>query len=74
MGQLVLARIDGATPVKGALRVAATASLPQRAIRAGDVLVVELDGSSGSVLGLERIVSSLGSRGLGVAPLASLAG
>jgi hypothetical protein len=73
VGQLVLARTDGAIPVKGALRINATASLPQRPMRAGDVLVVEVDGSTASVLGLERVVSTLSSEGLGVAPISSLA-
>jgi processive 1,2-diacylglycerol beta-glucosyltransferase len=74
VGQLVLARTDGATPVAGALRLNATGRLPQRPMRAGDVLVVELDGSSSSVLGLERIVTWLGSTGLGAEPLGSLTG
>jgi hypothetical protein len=72
VGQLVLARTDGATPVKGALRINATKGLPQRPIRAGDVLVVELDGSGDSVAGLEGIVSRLASRGLAAEPLRSL--
>src|SRR5438105_8126702 len=72
VGQLVLARTAGATPVAGAIRVSATAPLPQRQTRAGDVLVVELDGSSASVTGLARIVSWLGSRGLAVEPLSWL--
>jgi processive 1,2-diacylglycerol beta-glucosyltransferase len=72
VGQLVLARTEGATPVKGALRLSATSQLPQRPMRAGDVLVVELDGSSASVLGLERIVAWLRSSGLGAEPLAWL--
>jgi hypothetical protein len=72
VGQLVLARTDGATPVAGALRLSATGRLPQRPMRAGDVLVVELDGSSASVSGLERIVAWLGSTGLGTEPLGSL--
>ena len=72
VGQLVLARTDGAIPVKGALRISATSALPRRAMHAGDVLVVELNGSAGSVLGLERIVSSLRAEGLGVEPLESL--
>ena len=55
VGQLVLARTAGATPVCGAQRLSATGPLPQRTTRAGDVLVVELDGSISSVLGLERI-------------------
>jgi hypothetical protein len=72
VGQLVLARTAGATPVSGAMRLSATAALPQRDIRAGDVLVVELDGSPSSVAGLERIVSWLASDGLRAEPLASL--
>ncbi len=72
VGQLVLARTDGAIPVKGALRISATGSLPQRPMRAGDVVVVELDGSATSVLGFERIVSRLAAEGLGVEPLDTL--
>ncbi|HEV7584348.1 MAG TPA: glycosyltransferase [Solirubrobacteraceae bacterium] len=72
VGQLVLARTAGATPVSGAQRISATGRMPQGDMRAGDVLVVELDGSSASVAGLERIVSSLGSDGLAVEPLARL--
>jgi UDP-N-acetylglucosamine:LPS N-acetylglucosamine transferase len=72
VGQLVLARTAGATPVKGALRLRATEALPQRPMRAGDVIVVELGASPSSLLGLERMVSRLGSEGLGVEPLGSL--
>jgi processive 1,2-diacylglycerol beta-glucosyltransferase len=72
VGQMVLARTTGAIPVKGALTLSATGPLPQRPMRAGDVLVVELEGSPSSVLGLERIVAWLGTSGLGVEPLASL--
>jgi processive 1,2-diacylglycerol beta-glucosyltransferase len=74
VGQLVLSRTTGAKPVSGALRLNATAALPQRPARAGEVLVVTLDGSSASVTGLERIVSSLGGDGLGAEPLAWLIG
>ncbi len=72
VGQLVLARIAGATPVKGAARLYATSSLPQRATRAGNVLVLEADGSAASVAGLERDVSRLSRSGLGVESLSSL--
>jgi processive 1,2-diacylglycerol beta-glucosyltransferase len=72
VGQLVLARTAGAIPVKGALRLNATEALPQRRTRAGDVLVITVDGSSASVLGLERIVSSLGTERLGAEPLRGL--
>src|SRR5204863_8971851 len=64
VGQLVLARTTGATPVSGALRLGASGPLPQRPTRAGDVLIVELDGSSASVSRLERVVSWLASEGL----------
>ncbi len=69
VGQMVLTRTAGATPVSGALRLNATSPLPQRPRRAGDVLVVEVGGSTSSVLGLERIVSWLGAGRLGVEPL-----
>jgi UDP-N-acetylglucosamine:LPS N-acetylglucosamine transferase len=72
VGQLVLARTAGATPVSGALRLSATGPLPQRPARAGDVLVVTVDGSEASVLGLVRIASWLGSDGLGAESLERL--
>jgi hypothetical protein len=72
VGQLVLARTAGATPVSGVARVSATGRLPHGDMRAGDVLVVELDGSPASVAGFERIASWLAADGLGVEPLASL--
>jgi UDP-N-acetylglucosamine:LPS N-acetylglucosamine transferase len=68
VGQLVLARTAGATPVCGEQRLSAGA-MPQGTTRAGDVLVVELDGSAASVSGLERQISWLGKRGLGAEPL-----
>lgn len=74
VGQLVLARTAGAKPVSGALRLSASSPLPQRPARAGEVLVVTLDGSPASVAGLERIVSSLGGGGLGAEPLSWLIG
>ena len=74
LGQLVMARTEGAIPVRGALRLTATAPLPQRSTRAGDVVVVTLDGSSASVRGLERIIAWVGRDGLGAEPLASLTG
>jgi hypothetical protein len=72
VGQLVLARTTGAIPVKGALRLSATSPLPQRPMRAGDVLVVELNGSPSSVAGLERIAAWVASERLGAEPLGSL--
>jgi processive 1,2-diacylglycerol beta-glucosyltransferase len=72
VGQLVLARTAGALPVCGALRLSASNPLPQRPMRAGDVLVVELGGSPSSARGLERIVAELSAERLGVEPLAWL--
>jgi UDP-N-acetylglucosamine:LPS N-acetylglucosamine transferase len=72
VGQLVLARTADATPVAGAARLDATAPLPQHRLRAGDVLVVSVDGSYSSLAGLKRIVSWLRSDGLSVEPLGSL--
>jgi processive 1,2-diacylglycerol beta-glucosyltransferase len=69
LGQIVLTRTAGATPVSGAIRLRATDPLPQRPARAGDVLVVEVDGSPSSALALERIVSWLGAGRLGAEPL-----
>jgi UDP-N-acetylglucosamine:LPS N-acetylglucosamine transferase len=74
VGQLLLARTTGAKPVSGALRLNASSPLPQRPARAGEVLVVTLDGSSASVAGLERIVAALGGDGLGAEPLSWLIG
>jgi len=72
VGQLVLARTAGATPVSGAFRLTPNGPLPQRHVRAGDVLIVSVDGSASSLAGLERIVSWLRSDGLSVEPLESL--
>jgi processive 1,2-diacylglycerol beta-glucosyltransferase len=72
VGQLVLARSAGAIPVEGALRLNATGPLPQRPMRAGDVLVVSVDGSPSSLRGAERIVSWLRASGLSSEPLGSL--
>jgi UDP-N-acetylglucosamine:LPS N-acetylglucosamine transferase len=72
VGQLVLARTAGALPVAGELRLSASGPLPQRPMRAGDVLVVSLDGTSASLRGVERVVAWLRSSGLSVEPLGSL--
>ncbi len=72
VGQLVLARTAGATPVAGAVRLNAGSALPQRPARAGDVVVVSAAGLPASLEGIERIVSWLRSDGLSVEPLGSL--
>jgi hypothetical protein len=72
LGQLVMARTAGATPVAGAMRVGARGSAPHRPVRAGDILVITADGSAASASGIERIVASLGVEGLDVESLSSL--
>ena len=72
VGQMLFARTADATPVKGALRLSARGPLPQGPIRAGDVLVVSVDGSGVSVGGVERIVSWTHSDGLSAESLANL--
>ena len=69
VGQLVLGRTADAYPIKGALRIDATMSLPVGQLRAGDVVVVDLDGSAASLAGLERIVRSLRGDRLEAEPL-----
>jgi UDP-N-acetylglucosamine:LPS N-acetylglucosamine transferase len=71
VGQMVLARSADATPVKGALRISAT-SPGQLSVRAGDVLVVDVEGSRTSMLGLKRVVRELRSDGLSAESLGSL--
>jgi UDP-N-acetylglucosamine:LPS N-acetylglucosamine transferase len=72
VGQLVLARTAGATPVAGAMRLNASGPLPHERLVAGDVLVVSAGGLPSSLEGIERIVSWLRSEGLSVEPLSSL--
>lgn len=72
VGQLVLARSADAIPVSGALRISSTSSLPQRSMRAGDVLVVSVDGSHASLLGLERMLGWLRADGLAPESLGAL--
>ncbi|HXA53628.1 MAG TPA: glycosyltransferase, partial [Solirubrobacteraceae bacterium] len=74
VGDLVLVRAVGATPVKGALRLDAAGSLPHRPLRAGDVLVVSVDGSPASERGVARLVSWLDSGGLAAESLSALVG
>src|SRR6185312_1064665 len=72
VGEMLLARTAGATPVRGATHLRARGATVQRRTRAGDVLVVAADGSLGSARGIERLVSELRGRGLGVESLSSL--
>ncbi len=72
VGQLVLGRTAGATPVKGAMRISATGTLRARQLRAGDVLVVEAGSSSASLAGVERIILEVEAEGLAVESLSAL--
>jgi hypothetical protein len=72
VGQMVLARTVDATAIKGAVSLTAREALPQRPLRAGDVLVVSADGSPSAVAGVERIASRLAREGLSAAPLGAL--
>jgi processive 1,2-diacylglycerol beta-glucosyltransferase len=72
VGQMVLAGTAGAEPVKGALRLDATGRLPQRHTRAGDVVVIGVNGSAASVRGVERIAAALEDEGLPPESLTSL--
>jgi processive 1,2-diacylglycerol beta-glucosyltransferase len=74
VGQLLLSRVTGASPVKGTRRLNATRPLPQRRAHPGDVLVVSANGSSASVQGVQRLVARLGSEGLSAESLAALTG
>ena len=74
LGELVLARTTGATPVKGAWQLDGRRPLPHGQIRAGDVVVLTLDGSPSSLRGCAGLVASLRAEGLGVESLASLTG
>jgi processive 1,2-diacylglycerol beta-glucosyltransferase len=72
VGQLVLARTADARPIAGAEHLSADAALPHRRPRAGDVLVVSVDGSSSTLEEVERIVWWVRSRGLSVESVSSL--
>ncbi len=72
VGEMLMARTAGATPVRGAAHLRARGGLGQGRTRAGDVLVVGADGSLGSARGVERLVSELRAKGLAVESLSSL--
>jgi processive 1,2-diacylglycerol beta-glucosyltransferase len=72
VGQLVLARTAGASPVAGDVRIDSTSPMPQRPLRAGDVVVVTLDGSDASIASFERVAWALSHEGLSAVPLSTL--
>lgn len=72
LGQMLMARTAGAIPVAGSVHLSASAPLPQRPLRAGDVVVVTLDGSAASLRSLEPLAAELGAERLSAVPLSSL--
>jgi processive 1,2-diacylglycerol beta-glucosyltransferase len=74
MGQLLLARTVGsARAVAGSVRLDSRTPSPHGALRAGDVVVVTVDGSPGSLRSLDALASTLSADGLGSSPLSALA-
>jgi len=71
LGQLVLAKIAGDTPVDGAIHMKADEPL-RGTPQAGDVVVVESTGSNESVADVARVGAWIRSRGLKVEPLTAL--
>jgi len=73
VGQLVLAKtIRGARPVSGSMQLSVRSPAPQRLLRAGDVVVVSLDGSPTSARPLDSLTGRLSSERLSSAPLSAL--
>ena len=73
VGQLVLAKtIRGARPVTGSMRLSARSPAPQRRLRAGDVVVVSVDGSAASLRPLDSLTGTLSSERLASAALSAL--
>ena len=72
LGQLLLARTTGALPVHGSVALDAHTRLPQRRLRAGDVVVAWVTSSPGSLRALDRLATALQSDGLDGLPLSEL--
>jgi processive 1,2-diacylglycerol beta-glucosyltransferase len=73
LGQLLLARTAGGLPVYGSVSFSARGQLPQRPLRAGDVVVVSLSGSNTSLREIDRLKAALQAGGLIGLPLSALA-
>jgi hypothetical protein len=69
VGQLLLARTEDATPVAGAVRLDAMRPLPAHMLHRGDVVVMNIDGTPGSVYGVEELANWLTAHGLAAMPL-----
>jgi processive 1,2-diacylglycerol beta-glucosyltransferase len=73
LGQLLLARTAGGLPVHGSVSFSSGGQLPQRPLRAGDVVVVSLSGSNTSLRAIDRLKAALQAGGLIGLPLSALA-
>ena len=71
LGQLLLARTAGGLPVRGSVVFGGRTQLPDRPMRAGDVIVVTLSGSPATLRSLESLARALQSRGLIALPLSA---
>jgi hypothetical protein len=72
-GQLLLARTAGGVPVRGSVALDGRTPLPAREFKRGDVVVVAVNGSTGSYAELDRLADALASDGLAGEPLSALA-
>lgn len=73
VGQLLLAHIDDAVAVVGAVQFNSQTLLSAPPVRAGDVVVVTLAGSAGSSRAVGRVAAELKSAGLSGLPFSTLA-
>jgi UDP-N-acetylglucosamine:LPS N-acetylglucosamine transferase len=74
LGQLLLARTAGGLPVRGSVAFGERTQLPDRPLRAGDVIVVTLSGSPATLRSLDRLARALQSHGLIALPLSAFTG
>ncbi|MGI8558179.1 MAG: MGDG synthase family glycosyltransferase [Solirubrobacteraceae bacterium] len=72
LGQVVLARTAGASPVVGSMRLDTNRPTPQRQLRRGDVVVASVGGSATSTRSLDRFAAQLSAERLNGVPLSSL--
>jgi processive 1,2-diacylglycerol beta-glucosyltransferase len=74
VGQLITARSAGARQVVGSVQINATSPVPTRPLRAGDVVVITLDGSTASVGQIDRFAAELTAEHLHGVPFSTLTG
>jgi UDP-N-acetylglucosamine:LPS N-acetylglucosamine transferase len=74
LGQLLLARTAGGLPVRGSVVFGERTQLPDRPLRAGDVVVVTISSSPATLRSLDRLARALQSRGLIALPLSAFTG